>query len=73
MSLFFFHIYFTRCDLGPPKQKSKINPLNTGAGIDGMIRDTQTKNKDKGKVEVNPINDTEGGSKTKHNRQERND
>lgn len=38
-----------------------------------MIRDTQTKNKDKGKVEVNPINDTEGGSKTKHNRQERND
>lgn len=38
-----------------------------------MIRDTQTKNKDKGKVEVNPINDTEGGSQTKHNRQERND
>lgn len=36
-----------------------------------MIRDTQTKNKDKGKV--GPINDTEGGSKTKHNRQERND
>lgn len=34
MSLFFFHIYFTRCDLGPPKQKSKLNPLNTGAGID---------------------------------------
>lgn len=56
-----------------------------------MIRDAQTKNKDKGspiyqntpegdcdtdgesKVEVNPINDTVGGSKTEYNRQERND
>lgn len=74
MSLVFFPHIFHTLSFGTPKTKVKTKSTkHRGRNRQGMIRDTQTKNKDKGKVEVNPINDTEGGSKTKHNRQERND